>query len=66
MWSTPRGSLHHPGQFRVEVDRQVIDSAPHACSGGHPSGSYTDSHGPDASAAMVRFFLDGATDLPGA
>ena len=72
----PEPSTDRPGETRAYtrlvaerddgthgMECWMIEGAQHAWSGGHSSGSYTDPRGPNASAAMVRFFLHGASDM---
>lgn len=50
-------SLYHDAQGQVVLEHWCIHGAGHAWSGGSPAGSFTDAKGPDASAALLHFFL---------
>jgi poly(hydroxyalkanoate) depolymerase family esterase len=52
-----RTTTHSDAKGRTQAELWRIEGAGHAWSGGHPSSSYTDAAGPDASRQMMRFFL---------
>jgi poly(hydroxyalkanoate) depolymerase family esterase len=58
----PGGRAYTQALYRVADDHTLLEQwtiheATHAWAGGSPRGRWSDPHGPDASAEMVRFFL---------
>ncbi len=51
-------SVYRDLDGRAVAEQWTVHGAAHAWSGGSADGSYTDPHGPSASAAMLRFFLE--------
>jgi poly(hydroxyalkanoate) depolymerase family esterase len=49
-------TLHQDAGGRVHAEHWLVHGEGHAWSGGHPSGTFTDGKGPDASREMLRFF----------
>lgn len=51
-------ALHRSADGQVQAEHWRVHGAPHAWSGGSAAGTYTDPRGPDATAQMLRFFLE--------
>jgi poly(hydroxyalkanoate) depolymerase family esterase len=57
--------VYHDAGSRAIAEKWIVHQQGHAWSGGHSSGSFTDSRGPDATAEMVRFFGEQRRRAPG-
>jgi poly(hydroxyalkanoate) depolymerase family esterase len=56
---TYRRHVFRSAEGRARAEHWILNGHGHAWSGGRSEGSYTDADGPDASAEMMRFFLEG-------
>jgi len=50
-------TLHDSANGQTMIEQWMVHGAAHAWFGGSPAGTYTDPRGPDATAEMLRFFL---------